>query len=196
MKGLNLFLLCALALSMTSPLLAKKEEKKGGKRSFWQKHKGKIKAGIAIAALVGAAIALTYHGKKTKKAVDNAEVPSEYYGDVIAIVGLLGPIGPDRTIKFLTWAHKTNMPLVGEKIVSDEDIAMAIVTNADNALAYYFYPDSEMDRLKFKAKLVGIIPSDVLDTVRAMFVGAAQEVAQGLKKLGSKIKNNLPAFLK
>lgn len=189
MKGLKLFLICTIAFSTVAPTFAKDKDE----RTFWQKHRGKIVKGVAIAAAIGAVIGLTYHGNKTMGAVDRAQkdkifsLDKRYRSNAIEIVGLLGTLGPDRTLDFLRWAVETDIPFTDEKVVPLDDVAFIVVTHIDKALAYYFYPDSLEDRSKFRGELAAIVPKRILSLVEQAMIASVQEVVAKGKKAISHI---------
>lgn len=105
MKVLNLILLCSLALSGCTAFA------NPGVKEFLQKHKGKLKAGVAAAAAIGLAIALTKHAGKTMKALEKAKIDSNnpWYGITLAFVGAFGPLGKDNMNKVFNAAEKVGL---------------------------------------------------------------------------------------
>lgn len=171
--------------------MAEKSEP-GRVRAFLRKHRGKIAAGVALAATIGAAVGLYYHGKKVRLAVEQAGIEAEYRATAITIVGLLGTIGPERTLKFFRWATTTNIPFLNEKVVSDKEFFSLVSAGIGNALAYYFYPDSGASRIAFRAKFVAIVPQMYTDAAKATIKEAASEV----RNAASKISTNIKVWLK
>jgi hypothetical protein len=156
-----------MAFSIVSPTFAARP-----RTTWWQKHGAKVKAGIAIAALVGAAIGLAYHGNKTKKAVEEAGITMddpEAYANAIAIVGLLGPLGPDKTIKLLEAALK-------REVISPNFAVYVVFDDVGKALANYY--GINVTAFRIQAGTAGI-----KGVVTAGWEQLKQEVGQGISNL-------------
>lgn len=193
MKGLKLLLIGTIAFSTVAPALAKQEEP-GKVRAFWQKHKGKIAAGVALAAMIGTAITLYSHSKKVNTALTRAKIEPKYEHYAAAVVGLLGFLGEDRIIKLLTWATKTNVPglVPEEKIVTMEEFGFLIVTDMNDALAFYLYPEKSMQRRQFKLRFKAIVAKKFISDAKEKLEDAAENIG----KAAAKLKKHAGDFLK
>ncbi len=193
MKGLKLLLACTIAFSTVAPALAKQDEP-GKVRAFLQKHRGKIAAGVALAAAIGTAITLYHHVKKVDRALTRANIEPQYEDKAAAIVGLLGFLGEDRILKVFRWATTTDVPglFPKQKIVTNEEFAMLVLTDIDDALAYYVYPDSRRSRVTFKLKFKKIIADKYYSAARKKLGEAAEKIGNA----ASKLKANVESFLK
>ena len=121
-------------LGVSAPLAA--QQKKSfiqSAKEFLSKNKSKIAAGVAAAAAIGLTVALGYHANKTMNAIEKAGLkPSdELFSDAVAAVGLLGPLGMDRTIKLMQKAIDRNL-------ITTEEASVLVLTDIGKALANYW----------------------------------------------------------
>ncbi len=173
MKSLKLFLVLAIAASSFATVMPQK------RRPFleWmKKHRAPIAAGIAATVAIGvAAVGLTYHGIKVKKALDQAGINSnyEYYDVAIAAVGLLGPLGKTKTLKLFKNALE-------KKLLTYDEAAMILLPPIGKALAYYF----------------GVNPA-AFQAEAAVVVGktAVKIAVQKAKEALGKLKSNITRLL-
>ncbi len=194
MKGLKLFLICTIAFSSVAPALAKDKEPSRLSR-FWQKHKIEIKAGVAIAALLGAAVGLAYHADKTDKAIEMAGIRkgTEQYKLAVKAVLIFGPLGPNLTLKIIKKAMETNDPRYENKKIMTAKVARRIlVSKIGVALAYYFGENLSTDKK--------LDPVDVLNFPlegaamlgpKRLAKATAGEVMEGLVSVGRAITSRI-----
>ncbi len=192
MKGLKLLLACTIAFSTVAPALAKQDEP-GKVRAFLQKHRGKIAAGVALAAAIGTAITVALHVDKTQKAIEEANIDPKYENVATVIVGLLGWVGENRLIRGFEWATKTDFPglMPKQKIVTNEEFGFLIATNIDDAFAQYIYPDSFRNRQRFKLRFKAIIAKKYISAAKKKM----EKAAESLDNAASKLKANAKSFL-
>ncbi len=138
------------------------------KKSFWQRHKGKLKAGLVVAGLAATAALVYFHGDKTMRAIEKADIAKDdsERPEAIKVVALLGPLGAKKTLWTLNQAIKKNF-------ITAEQAAALVFSKTGAALAYYF--GLTPDTFRTMATAEGI--REIGRRVR----GAAQKAFQGVK---------------
>ena len=132
--SVNLSILLAIAISGFATAIPESKQSAWQKtKSFLQRHKKKIVAGVAAATAIGVALGLGYHADKTMKAIEKVGIqPSdEEFEAAVAAVGLLGPLGKQRAINIILKAKDRG-------ILSTEQATMLVITNVGAALAVYW----------------------------------------------------------
>ncbi len=104
------------------------------KKTFWQRHKGKLKAGLIVAGVAAITASLAYfHANKTNDAIKKAGIKEtdSAYPDAVTAVGLLGPLGAKNTLWSLNAAIKKDL-------ITAQQAAALVFSEIGAALAYYF----------------------------------------------------------
>ncbi len=166
----------ALAISSCTTFKLESRSIKHKITHFLKKHSWKIAAGLAAAAAIGiVALKLNEHADKTEQAIRDAGIrlfDDEYETAVIA-VGLLGPLGEDRTLKLISLA-------LDKKIISRKEAAGLIYTDIGAALANYFDVTTLGFRTRATVKGIGRVYGATVQTVNETI---------------SKLKNNIRSLL-
>ncbi len=129
------------------------------KKSFWQRHKGKLKAGLVVAGLAATAALVYFHAGKTMRAIEKASIDKDdpERPEAIKIVALLGPLGAKKTL----WTINKAIP----SVLSAQEAGALVLSKTGAALAHYF----GMDPVTFRGmaaaegikKVGGIIRDEV-----------------------------------
>jgi len=194
MKGLKLLLACTIAFSTVAPALAKDKEPSRLSR-FWQKHKIEIKAGVAIAALLGAAIGLAYHADKTDKAIAMAGIRqgTEQYKLAVKAVLIFGPLGPNLTLKLIKKARETNDPRYeNKKLMTGTGARRILVSKIGVALAYYFGENLSTDKKLDPVNVLNFpLEGAAMLGPKRLAKATAGEVMEGLVSVGRAITSRI-----
>jgi hypothetical protein len=178
----------ALLLGASAPVQAAPKN-----QSFFQKHKSKLIAGVTTAAAIGLTVALSMHVNKTSAALKGAGIDSNYmdYDKAVAAVGLLGPLGMEKTLKVMQY-------VIDKKMINNPtDLAILVTPKIGRALAKYWglsdfsYTTIYAPRA---AKIIGIpIGSDLFKDMAGSAqefiddpIGVMKEGIKGLKFWGKK----------
>ncbi len=102
-------------------------------KTFWQRHKGKLKVGLVLLGVALTAAVALYHADQTSKAIKNAGITSDdtIFPEAVTVVGTLGPVGMDKTISLINLAIRQN--LITKTVAST-----IVVTEIGKALANYW----------------------------------------------------------
>ena len=128
-----LSLVCSLAVSpITVSAMQTGMDQAQKKKSFWQRHKGKLKAGLVVAGLAATAALVYFHADKTMSAIRQAHIDrdDEEFPAAVTIVGLLGPMGAKNALRTISKAVPT--------VISPEEAVALVFSKIGDALAYYF----------------------------------------------------------
>ncbi len=170
----------ALLLGASAPIDAAQQNKK---QSFFQKHKRKLIAGAAAAATIGIAVALGLHTDKTMSAIEKAGIrPSDSkFNTAVKVVGLLGPLGPDRALDMIVRATTMIDPVTEAPILSPAEAAVLVHSKVGDALAYYF--GLKPWAFKLKATQKGLAEGKAV--FGSALDAAGDKIAAGWKKITS-----------
>jgi len=103
------------------------------KKTFWQRHKKKIWAGVAAALTIGIIIGGARHADKTMTALQDVGLSpnDEIFSEAVGVVGFLGPLGMERTISLMKYA-------INQGWINTQEAAILVVTVVGAALAKYW----------------------------------------------------------
>ena len=127
----------ALLLGASASIDAATEKKK---QNFFQKHKGKLIAGAAAALALGIGIALGMHTDKTMKAIEKAGISPEddLFNQAVGAVGLLGPLGMQRTIDLMNAA-------IDRRAITTKQASSLVVGDIGKALVIYWGVEEQLN---------------------------------------------------